>query len=108
MLRHTGIRVEELLELTHHSLVQCRLPSTGELEPLLQSASSKTDAERLMLISPELANVFSAIICPVRRPNGTVPLVKARDSSERIWMPPAPLLFQRPIRMVEMNMRSDP
>jgi hypothetical protein len=46
VLRHTGIRVEELLELTHHSLVQYRLPSTGELVPLLQIAPSKTDAER--------------------------------------------------------------
>ena len=59
MLRHSGIRVEELLQLTDHSLVQYRLPSTGELGPLLQFASSKTDAERL-LISPELADVFSA------------------------------------------------
>jgi site-specific recombinase XerD len=60
VLRHTGIRVEELLQLTHHSLVQYRLPSTGELGPLPQFASSKTDAERLLLISPELADVFSA------------------------------------------------
>ncbi|MBS4727445.1 site-specific integrase [Mycobacterium sp. SM1] len=97
VLRHTGIRVEELLELTHHSLVQYRLPSTGELVPLLQIAPSKTDAERLLLISPELADVFSAIICRIRRPDGTVPLVKARDSHERIWMPPAALLFQHPI-----------
>jgi hypothetical protein len=59
VLRHTGIRVEELLQLTHHSLVQYSLPSTGELGPLLQFASSKTDAKRL-LISPELADVFSA------------------------------------------------
>jgi hypothetical protein len=80
VLRHTGIRVEELLQLTHHSLVQYRLPSTGELVPLLQIASSKTDAQRLLLRSPELADVFSAITCRIRRPNGTDPLVKARDS----------------------------
>jgi hypothetical protein len=106
VLRHTGIRVGELLELTHRSLVQYRLASTGELVPLLQSASSKTDAERL-LISPENADVV-AIICRIRRPNRTVPFVKARDSHERIWMPPAPLLFQHPIGMTEVNMRSDP
>jgi hypothetical protein len=40
VLRHTGIRVEELLEHTHHSLVQYRLRSTGELVPLLQIAPS--------------------------------------------------------------------
>jgi hypothetical protein len=50
VLRATGVRAEELLELTHHSLVQYRLPTTGELVPLLQIAPSKTDAERLLPI----------------------------------------------------------
>jgi hypothetical protein len=50
VLRHTGIRLEELTELSHHSLVQYRLPSTGELVPLLSVAPSKTDAERLLVI----------------------------------------------------------
>jgi hypothetical protein len=48
ILRPTGIRVEELTELSHHSLVQYRLPITGELIPLLQIAPSKTDTERLL------------------------------------------------------------
>ncbi len=60
-LRHTGIRAEELLELTHHAITEYRLPSTGELVPLLQIAPSKSDAERLLLISPELADVLSAV-----------------------------------------------
>jgi integrase len=98
VLRHTGVRVEELLELSHHSLIQYRLPSTGELVPLLQIAPSKTDAERLLVVSPELADVLSAVICRVRGPDGTVPLVSARDSHELVWMPPAPLLFQRRFR----------
>src|SRR5206468_7154281 len=46
-LRHTGIRVEELTELSHHSLIQYTLPGTGELVPLLQIAPSKSDTERL-------------------------------------------------------------
>ena len=50
VLRMTGLRVEELTELTHHSLIQYRLPATGELIPLLQIAPSKTDAERLLPI----------------------------------------------------------
>lgn len=76
VLRHTGIRAEELLELTHHSFIQYRLPTTGELVPLLQIAPSKTDAERLLLISPELADVLSAIICRVRDPEtGVIPSV---------------------------------
>ena len=48
VFRHTGVRVEELLELSHHSLIQYRLPSSSELVPLLQIAPSKTDAERLI------------------------------------------------------------
>ena len=50
VLRHTGIRIEELTELSHHSLIQYRLPATGELIPLLQITPSKTDAERLLVI----------------------------------------------------------
>ena len=50
VLRSTGIRIEELTELSHHSLVQYRLPSTGEMVPLLHIAPSKTDAERLLPI----------------------------------------------------------
>lgn len=48
VLRTTGIRIEELTELSHHSLIQYRLPTTGEVVPLLQITPSKTDAERLL------------------------------------------------------------
>jgi hypothetical protein len=98
VLRHTGIRIEELLELSHHSLVQYRLPGTGELVPLLQIVPSKTDTERLLLISPDLADVLAAVISRVRAPSGAVPLVAAYDDSERRWSHPAPLLFQRRFR----------
>ena len=98
VLRHTGIRIEELLELSHHSLVQYRLPGTGELVPLLQITPSKTDAERLLLVSPDLADVLAAIISRVRRPSGAIPLVAAYDPGERRWRPPAPVLFQRRFR----------
>ncbi|HEY1698520.1 MAG TPA: site-specific integrase [Trebonia sp.] len=98
VLRFTGIRIEELLEIGHHSLVQYRLPTTGELVPLLQIAPSKTDAERLLVVSPELADVLSTIIQRVREPSGAVPLVPAYDWHECVWMPPAPLLFQRRFR----------
>ena len=95
ILRMTGIRVEELLELSHHSLIRYRLPTTGELIPLLQIAPSKTDTERLLVVSPDLADVLSAIICRVRDAKGCIPLVRARDYHEHIWLPPAPLLLQR-------------
>src|SRR6185437_14037272 len=94
VLRHTGIRFEELRELSHHSITQYRLPATGELVPLLQIAPSKTDAERLLLVSPELADVLSTVICRIRGSCGAVPLVPAYDSHERRWSPPAPVLFQ--------------
>jgi integrase len=98
VLRWTGIRIEELLELSHHSLVQYRLPGTGELVPLLQIAPSKTDAERLLLVSPDLADVLAAIISRVRAPSGAIPLVAAFDRHECRWQPPAPVLFQRRFR----------
>jgi integrase len=94
VLRLTGIRVEELTELSHHSLIQYRLPATRELVPLLQIAPSKSDAERLLVISPELADVLAAIITRIREAGGGVPLVVAYDYNEKVWNPPMPLLFQ--------------
>lgn len=94
-LQHTGARIEEMLEASHHSLIQYRLPTTGEVVPLLQIAPSKTDQERVLLVSPELADVLSTIITRVRDPRtGAVPQVAAYDYNERVWNPPMPLLFQ--------------
>ncbi len=106
VLRSTGIRIEELLEISHHSLVQYRLPTTGELVPLLQIAPSKTDAERLLVVSPELADVLSAIIRRVRGSAGEVPCIAAYDRHEHVWLPPTPLLFQR--RISTENRRLSP
>jgi integrase len=97
VLRATGVRVEELRELNHHSLIQYRLPTTGEIVPLLQILPSKTDAERLLVVSPELSEVLSAIILRVSDGTGTVPLVPGYDTHERTWSTPMPLLFQRRI-----------
>jgi len=95
VLRLTGVRIEELLELSHHSLVEYRLPKSGELVPLLQIAPSKSDTERLLVVAPDLADVLEAIIRRVRDETGSVPLVRAHDHHELVWMPPSPLLFQR-------------
>ena len=94
-LRHTGIRIEELTELSHHSLIQYTLPGTGEPVPLLQIAPSKTDTERLLVISPELADVLAAVISRIRGQAGALGCVTSYDSHERVWNPPMPLLFQR-------------
>ena len=50
VLRATGVRIEEMLEATHHSFVAYTLPTSGEIVPMLQIAPSKTDAERLLPI----------------------------------------------------------
>ncbi|MFD8006655.1 tyrosine-type recombinase/integrase [Streptomyces mirabilis] len=94
ILRHTGIRIEELQELSHHSIIRYTMPTTGEVVPLLQIAPSKTDQERLLLISPELADVLSAVVSRVRGPDGAVPLARRYDIHENVWSPPMPLLYQ--------------
>ena len=90
-----GVRIEELLELGHHALISYRLPTTGEVVPLLQIVPSKTDAERLLLVSPELADVLAAGLHRIRDAAGVVPLVARYDAYECVWSAPAPLLFQR-------------
>ncbi|MBC9731517.1 hypothetical protein [Streptomyces sp. TRM68367] len=65
-LRHTGVRAEELTELTHLALVSYtipdQLPEKGEVVPLLQIVPSKSNEERLLLVSPEPASVLATII----------------------------------------------
>ncbi|MGW9389170.1 tyrosine-type recombinase/integrase [Streptomyces globisporus] len=95
-LRHTGIRREELLEITHLALVSYRMQDTGELVPLLQIVPSKNNQERLLLVSPELASVLAIIITRLRTSNGgTIPLTSRYDSHERVFGPLLPHLFQR-------------
>ena len=94
VLRHTGIRIEELTELSHHSLIQYRVPATGELIPLLQITPSKTDTERLLVITPDLADALSTIVARIRDDRPDVPLVVSYDKNERVYNPPMPLLFQ--------------
>jgi len=95
VLRLTGIRHEEMLELTHHSFIAYTLPSTGEVVPMLQVAPSKLDMERLLLVSPELGEVLTAVIHRVRAGKAAIPLVSAYDAMERTWSVPMPFLFQR-------------
>lgn len=95
-LRLSGVRLEELLELTHLALVSYQLPDTGEIVPLLQIVPSKGNEERLLLVSPELASVLATIITRLRSQNGgTVPLVARYDPHERLTGPRLPHLLQR-------------
>lgn len=95
-LRHTDVRSEELTEITHLALVSYRLADTGEVVPLLQIVPSKSNEERLLLVSPELASVLASIITRLRNANeGSVPLVGRYDEHERVTGPPLPHLSQR-------------
>ena len=95
-LRHTGIRIEELQEITHLALVSYQLPDTGEVVPLLQIVPSKSNEERLLLVSPELASVLATVISRLRGDNaGVIPLVARYDSCEHVTGPSLPHLFQR-------------
>lgn len=95
-LRHTGVRIEELLELTHLAMVSHRLSTTGELVPLLQIVPSKTNEERLLLVTPEMARVLAEVISRLRnRYGGAVPMVARYDNYEATTGPRLPHLFQR-------------
>ncbi|WP_433259418.1 hypothetical protein ACQPYK_50190 (plasmid) [Streptosporangium sp. CA-135522] len=67
----------------------------GSTDSWARRAPSKTDAERLLLVSPELAEVLTAIIFRVRRGQAAIPLVSAYDVFEQTWSAPMPFLFQR-------------
>lgn len=92
VLRHNGIRIEEL---THRSFVAYTLPGSGEIIPLLRVTPSKTDRERLLVVSPELGETLTAIIQRVTDSSGRIPLLRRYDHAERLHSPPLPFLFQR-------------
>ncbi len=94
ILRRTGVRIEELLELTHLSLRQYHAP-TGEMVPLLQISPSKTDTERVIPADPELVAVLARIIRRIKDTSGRVPVLTRYDTYERTFGPQLPHLFQR-------------
>ncbi|WP_328401029.1 hypothetical protein [Nocardia sp. NBC_00403] len=61
ILRLSGIRIEELVELTQLSIRQYRRPN-GEVIPLLVIAPSKSDRERVIPMSAELFHIVAQII----------------------------------------------
>lgn len=98
ILRHTGIRVEELLEITHLAMVAYKLPDTGEVVPMLQIVPSKSNEERLLLVGPELASVLATVISRLRQDNGgTIPLSCRYDGHEHMTGAPLPHLIQHRI-----------
>jgi integrase len=96
ILRLTGMRCEELLELTHLSIVPYRVPDTGEEIPLLHISPSKTDQERLLVAGPELVHALSAVIHRVRGGRQAMPLTQRWDPGEHRLGAPLPHLICRP------------
>ena len=95
-LRHTGLRCEELLELSQLSIRQYARPN-GEVVALLVVAPSKTDRERVIPMTAELFHVIATIIRRLTRNRRSVPLATRYDKHERITSEPQPFLFQRTI-----------
>jgi integrase len=93
-LRLSGIRIEELLELTQLSIRRYTRPN-GETIALLVVAPSKSDRERVIPMSAELFAVIAAIIRRHNDAAGGVPMLTRYDTHERIHTPALPFLFQR-------------
>jgi site-specific recombinase XerD len=93
-LRHSGVRIEELCELSHLSVRQYQRPN-GEVIALLVVAPSKTDRERVIPMSAELFHVIATVIRRHTRGGRTIPLLTRYDPHDKVWSPPMPFLFQR-------------
>ena len=61
---------------------------TGEALPLLQIVPSKTDRERVLLISPELTHILAQVRKRVSDADGRVPLTVRYDGAERVYSDP--------------------
>jgi integrase len=100
VLRHTGIRIEEMLELTQLDVHEYdhRDPAVGKVL-LLHVNPSKLDQERMVVIAPELAAVLASITRRIRHATGTtgtaLPSVVLYDYAECQNSEPLPFFFQR-------------
>ncbi len=95
-LRHTGLRCEELLELSQLSIRQYVRPN-GEVIALLIVAPSKTDRERVIPMTADLFHVIATIIRRLTQDRPSVGLATRYDKYERVTSEPQPFLFQRTI-----------
>ncbi|MDX2676330.1 tyrosine-type recombinase/integrase [Streptomyces sp. NY05-11A] len=94
-LRLSGVRIEELVELTQLSIRQYQRPN-GEVVALLVIAPSKTDRERVIPMSAELFHVIASVIRRhITGEQRSVPLLQRYDAHERQWSASMPFLFQR-------------
>lgn len=92
--RHTGLRREEILELTRRG-IDTFTTSDGQRVVTLTIAPSKTDQERWLPVSPELAHVLATIIRRVQGDLPKFPVVERYDPNEKVMGEPLTYLFQR-------------
>jgi len=93
VLRLTGLRGEELAELTHLS-IRDHVTGDGQRVLLLQVAPSKQDRERVLPICPQLAHALARIIERARGNAPSIPCIPRYDPLERTISAPLPYLFQ--------------
>ncbi|WP_433756336.1 hypothetical protein [Nocardia sp. CA-135398] len=84
--RHSGLRCEELLELSQLSIRQYQRPN-GEVIALLVIAPSKTYRERVIPMSAQLFHVIACIIRRLTKGRKMIPLATRYDSMERVTLP---------------------
>ncbi|WP_280332248.1 tyrosine-type recombinase/integrase [Nocardia wallacei] len=94
VLRLSGIRIEELCELSHLSIRQYKRPN-GEVIGLLVIAPSKTDRERVVPMSAELFHVIAQVLRRLTANGAAIDVIARYDTNEKTWTEPMPFLFQR-------------
>jgi site-specific recombinase XerD len=95
-LRHSGVRLAEMLDLTQLSIRQYQRPN-GDVIALLVIAPSKTDRERVIPMSAELFHVIASIIRRLADERGVVRLATRYNKERFMTSVPQPFLFQRRI-----------
>ncbi|MFE4823847.1 tyrosine-type recombinase/integrase [Streptomyces sp. NPDC056704] len=95
-LRHSGVRIEEMCEVSHLSIRHYQR-NNGEMVALLVISPSKTDRERVIPMSAELFHVIASVIRRHTRDGNSVPILRRFDPHDKVWSPPMPFLFQRKI-----------
>ncbi|MGW7296682.1 tyrosine-type recombinase/integrase [Streptomyces sp. NPDC054829] len=95
-LRHSGVRIEEMCEISHLSIRHYQR-NNGEMVALLVISPSKTDRERVIPMSAELFHVIASVIRRHTRDGNPVPILPRFDPHDKVWSPPMPFLFQRKI-----------
>ena len=96
ILRLTGLRCEELIELTHVSIRRHRMADDREVL-LLQIAPSKQDRERVIPVCPELAHALARVVERTRGRAPRIPCIPRNRCAAPIPFPGRPQAAARRI-----------